>query len=72
MKPVITWRTRASGPGWTTEQFKADFLRLAGGDVKVAYTLACQALSRETTGGYHRPPPMSGEAILTPDQGEAL
>lgn len=70
--PLVTYRVRASGPGWTAEQLQADFLMVARGDVSVALDLACRALAKETTGGYHRPPPMSGGAILSPDQGEAL
>lgn len=57
---MTTYHLRSPGPGWTPEALKADFLLMTRGDANAALDLACQALSKETRGGYHAPPP-SGE-----------
>lgn len=67
-----TYRPRASGPGWTAEEIRSRLLFIARGDVSLALNLACHDLSETTKGGMYRPQPMSGKAVVNPDDGEPV
>ncbi len=68
----ITYRTRASGPGWPIRDIMAVYLAQTCGNLELAFYRACADVYELSKGGALRAPPMDGPADVQIDKPKAI
>lgn len=66
-EPVVTYRPRAAGPGWTEEELLGTAKALARGDWETTARILAHDLAVSLRGGIHRPLPLDGKAQVNPE-----